>query len=111
MEEKRIDVVKKWPEPELIQDIQVFIDFANFYLCFIKGFSRIAAPLTAMLKTTRSSIALASRVDDNEVVGVGRAVGRTDASKKLAKSKKMKSGNNSGEPTFLTSKAKEAFNC
>ena len=53
---------------------QVFIGFANFYRRFIQGFSRIAISLTAMLKTTGSSIALAFRVDDNEVVG-GRGAG------------------------------------
>ena len=87
MEEERIDAVKKWPEPQSVRDIQVFIGFANFYLHFIKGFSKIAAPLTAMLKTTRSSVASAFRVDDNEVVGDGGAVGRSDASRKSAKSK------------------------
>ena len=40
---------------------------------FIQGFSRIATSLTAMLKTTGSSIASAFRVDDDEVVGGGGA--------------------------------------
>ena len=87
MEEERIDVVKKWLEPKLVQDIQVFINFVNFYQRFIKGFSSIAAPLTAMLKTNGSSVASVSRVDDNKVVGSRDAVGRSDASRKLAKSK------------------------
>ena len=109
MEEERINAVKKWPEPQSVRDIQVFIGFANFYRRFIKGFSRIAAPLTAMLKTTGSSVASASRVDDGEVVGGGGA-GRSDASKKSAKSKRMKSAHDLEEPKFLTSKAKKAFN-
>ena len=109
MEEERIDAVKKWPEPQSVRDIQVFIGFANFYRRFIKGFSRIAAPLTAILETTGSSVVSASRVDDGEVVGGGGA-GRTDASKNSAKSKKMKSVHDSEEPKFLTSKAKKAFN-
>ena len=121
MEEKRIDAIKKWPEPELVQDIQVFIDFANFHRYFIKGFNRIAAPFTAMLKTTRSSVVSASRVNDNEVVDGGGAIGggvvdQSNASRKLAKSKsRTKSGhlgnsNNLEEPKFLTFNAKEAFN-
>ncbi len=52
MEEKRIKVVKSWPEPKSIRDIQVFLGFANFYQRFIQGFSKITAPLTSMLKTT-----------------------------------------------------------
>ena len=50
---------------------QVFISFANFYQRFIQDFSRIATSLTAILKTTRSSLASAFGVDDNEVVGDG----------------------------------------
>ena len=52
MEEERIEAVKAWPEPKSIRDIQVFLGFANFYRRFIQGFSKIAAPLTSMLKTT-----------------------------------------------------------
>ena len=37
-------------------DIQVFLGFANFYRRFIKGFSKIAAPLTSMLKITALSV-------------------------------------------------------
>ena len=39
----------------------MFLAFANFYWCFIQGFSKIAAPLTSMLKTTTSSPADAER--------------------------------------------------
>ena len=109
MEEERIDAVKKWPEPQSIQDIQVFFSFANFYQRFIKGFSRIAALLTAILKTIESSVALASRVDDDEVVSNGGA-GRSNTSKKLAKSKRTKSVHNLEESKFLTFEAKDAFN-
>ncbi len=52
MEEKRIKAVKTWPEPQSVRDIQVFLGFANSYRRFIKNFSRIAAPLTSMLRTT-----------------------------------------------------------
>ena len=31
MEAKRIEVIKDWPEPKLVQDIQVFLTFTNFY--------------------------------------------------------------------------------
>ena len=52
MEAERIEVVREWPEPKSVWDIQVFLGFTNFYRRFIQGFSRIAAPLTSMLKTT-----------------------------------------------------------
>ena len=31
MEDERIEVVKQWPEPQSVQDILVFLGFANFY--------------------------------------------------------------------------------
>ena len=117
MEDKQIEAVKNWPEPKSVQNIQVFIGFANFYQRFIRDFSRIAAPLTSMLKTTRSSdsAAKAFKADDDEVVGVG---GRADETfKNSSKSKKAKNDKykNStrfsdigatGEPIFLTPRVK-----
>ena len=58
MEDKKIKIVKQWPEPQSVRDIQVFFGFANFYRRFIQGFSRIAAPLTSMLKTLGSTESL-----------------------------------------------------
>ncbi len=55
MEEERIEEVKAWVEPKSVRDIQVVLGFANFYRRIIKGFSKIAAPLTSMLRTTAAS--------------------------------------------------------
>ena len=52
MEVKKIEVVKNWPKPKLVPNIQVFLSFANFYWQFIQGFCKIPAPLTSKLKTT-----------------------------------------------------------
>ena len=73
MEDKQIEAVKNWPEPMSVRDIQVFIDFVNFYQRFIQGFSRIAVLLISLLKTIGLSEELALkmfRADNNEVVGV-----------------------------------------
>ena len=51
MEVERIEVVQEWPELKSVQDIQVFLGFANFYWQFIYCFSKILAPFTSMLKT------------------------------------------------------------
>ena len=51
MRKDRIQAVQNWPRPTCVRDVQVFIGFANFYRRFIRGFSKIAGPLTAMLKT------------------------------------------------------------
>lgn len=49
MTDERIEAAKHWTEAKPVRDIEVF---ANFYQSFIRSFSRIAAPLTSMLKTT-----------------------------------------------------------
>ena len=137
MEDERIEAVKNWPEPKSVRDIQVFIGFANFYRRFIRGFSRIAAPLTSLLKTTGSSAPVrvsddevvgvsapltspikatgssdsALRVDDDEVVGVGGRANETveQNSSKSRNSARVPNIGATGKPTFLTPAAKKAF--
>ena len=53
MDPNRVATVKDWPLPKTQRDIQVFIGFANYYRQFIRNFSRIAAPLTRILKGGR----------------------------------------------------------
>ena len=55
IEEERIEAVKVWAKPKSVRDIKVFLGFANFCRRFIKSFSKIAAPLTFILKTTAVS--------------------------------------------------------
>ena len=50
MDPKKIETIQNWNTPENLKDVQAFIGFANFYRRFVKGFSRIAGPLTAMSK-------------------------------------------------------------
>ena len=69
IEDEKIEAIKDWPEPKSMQNIQVFIGFANFYWRFIWSFNKIVALLTSMLKTTGSSgSAPRLGVDDNEVI-------------------------------------------
>ena len=118
MEDERIEAVKNWPEPTSVRDIQVFIGFANFYQRFIQGFSRIAAPLTSLLKTTGSleSAPKVFRADDNKVVdggGGGRAnrtVVNLSKNEKSRKSTRVPNIEATGEPNFLTPNAKKTFN-
>ena len=122
MEDKQIEAVKQWPEPQSVRDIQVFLGFANFYRRFIQGFSRIAAPLTSMLKTSSTESAEpkkgvvgvgggsragrdrdgldGSRMDDVEVDGGEVEVGKKGQN--LSKFKKTESG-------FLISEVRMAF--
>lgn len=51
MKDKKIEVVKNWPEQKSMQDIQVSLEFTNFYQCFIDAFSKINRLLISMLRT------------------------------------------------------------
>ena len=50
MDPKKIETIKAWNTPTCLKDIQAFLGFANFYRQFIKGFSDIVKPLTALTK-------------------------------------------------------------
>ena len=117
MEDKQIKAIKNWPESTSVRNIQVFIGFANFYQCFIRSFSKIAAPLTFLLKTTglSDSASKAFRADDDEVVGnSGSKANETVVN--LSKNNKSRNSSHvpnigaTGEPNFLTSNAKKTFN-
>ncbi|XP_070029615.1 uncharacterized protein [Nicotiana sylvestris] len=45
---KKIAVVKDWPRPTSVTDIQSFLCLAGYYHRFVKGFSSIAAPMTRL---------------------------------------------------------------
>ena len=49
IENKQIKAVKNYLKSKSIRDIQVSLDFANFYQCLIQSFSKIAESLTSML--------------------------------------------------------------
>ncbi|KAL1252237.1 hypothetical protein QQF64_020033 [Cirrhinus molitorella] len=50
MDDKKVNAVLKWPQPTTLKELQRFLGFANFYRRFIRQFSTVAAPLTAMVK-------------------------------------------------------------
>ena len=104
---------------EMVVNLSKNEKISNFYWRFIRSFSRIAALLISLLKTIGLSklASKAFRADDDEVVGGGgNRVDETvvDSSKsKNEKSKKLTCMPNiraTGEPNFLTSNAKKAFN-
>ena len=103
IEDEKIKAMKNWPEPKSARDIQVFIGFANFYRCFIQGFTKIAAPLTSMLKTSTT-------VDQSNLITI-------DVSNKLdeksSKARLLKSSRTQklarSESGFLIANAKQAF--
>jgi transposase InsO family protein len=53
MSPDKIEVVKNWPTPTTVKEIQSFIGFANFNREFIKDFSKVAAPMSELTKKDR----------------------------------------------------------
>jgi len=50
MTSTKVEEMRVWSTPEKVVDMQSFMGFANFYRRFIKGFSKIAKPLTDLTK-------------------------------------------------------------
>ena len=74
IEDERIEAVKSWLELKLLRDIQVFLNFANFYQQFFQDFSRIASLLFFIFKTsptpsTKPLLLSADVVSNTEVDG------------------------------------------
>ena len=49
-DEKRITAVKEYPEPRTTKELKGFLGLAGYYRRFIPNFSKIAKPLTELLK-------------------------------------------------------------
>ena len=64
-EVKKIGIIKDWLEFKSIYNIQVFLNFTNFYQQFILNFNRIVALLTSILKITRLFNKLVSGKNNN----------------------------------------------
>ena len=56
MDPGKVQAVVKWPEPTSLKQVQRFLGFANFYRRFIRNFSSVAAPITALTRGQTSRI-------------------------------------------------------
>jgi hypothetical protein len=50
MSEEKIRVVKEWPTPMKVKEIQAFLRFTNYNRQFIKDYSKIAILLSNLTK-------------------------------------------------------------
>jgi hypothetical protein len=48
----KIEAVKEWEQPRNLTDIRSFLRLAGYYRRFIENFSKIAKPMTNLLKKT-----------------------------------------------------------
>ena len=49
MNSAKITAIANWETSTCVKDVQSFLSFANFYWRFIKSFSQLANPLTALI--------------------------------------------------------------
>src|SRR5690606_9999942 len=50
MDPEKVSAIRDWKSPSNTHDVQVFLGLANFYRRFVKNYSKITLPLTALLK-------------------------------------------------------------
>ena len=50
MDPAKLEVITTWPIPKSVHDVRVFLGLANFYRRFIRNFSKLALPMTTLLK-------------------------------------------------------------
>ena len=48
MDPHKVKAIEEWPTPKTKRELQQFLGFINFYRRFIKGFAKIAKPLTKL---------------------------------------------------------------
>jgi len=50
MQREKVEGVLNWPIPRNINEVQKFLELANYYRCFIKDFAKIAVPLHLLVR-------------------------------------------------------------
>jgi len=54
MDPFKMETARTWPTPKSVWDVRSFPGFANYYQRFIKGYSKVAKPLTRLIRNVQS---------------------------------------------------------
>ena len=50
MDPKKIEAVVNWKPPKNVSEVRSFLGLVGYYRNFVEGFSKIAAPLTKLIR-------------------------------------------------------------
>ena len=50
MDPAKVEAVRSWPSPKNVTEVRSFLGLAGYYCRFVKDFSRIARPMTSLMK-------------------------------------------------------------
>ena len=50
LDHKKVEAIKKWSQPTSLREVRIFLGLAYYYRRFIKNFSKIAKPMSDLLK-------------------------------------------------------------
>ncbi|GJS27838.1 putative reverse transcriptase domain-containing protein [Tanacetum coccineum] len=55
MDPAKVEAITKWPRPTSVTEVRSFLGLAGYYCRFVEGFSRLALPLTKLMRKGRRS--------------------------------------------------------
>nr|GFA23104.1 hypothetical protein [Tanacetum cinerariifolium] len=50
MDPAKVEAITKWPRPKIVTEVRSFLGLAGYYRRFMEGFSRLALPLTKLMR-------------------------------------------------------------
>ncbi|GJW05950.1 retrotransposon protein, putative, ty3-gypsy subclass [Tanacetum coccineum] len=50
LDPSKVEAITKWPRPTTVTEVRSFLGLAGYYRCFVEGFSRLALPLTQLMR-------------------------------------------------------------
>nr|GFC31642.1 DNA/RNA polymerases superfamily protein [Tanacetum cinerariifolium] len=50
MDPSKVEAITKWPRPTTMSEVRSFLGLAGYYRCFVEGFSRLALPLSQLMR-------------------------------------------------------------
>ena len=53
MDDRKVTAIQDWEEPRTVQEVCNFLGLANYHNIFLESYSRVAAPLTELLKKNK----------------------------------------------------------